>query len=86
MSRYRHPKTVQIQVRDNVAYDTQKGDMFIPQICVGYHPAVRLSGSIFKEYALQCPRRILTNKVSRRKQCLVTIRRQAAPGTTIGEL
>ena len=31
-------------------------------------------------------RGILTNKVSHRKQCLVTVRRQAAPGTTIGEL
>ena len=32
------------------------------------------------------PRGILTNKVSHRKQCLVTVRRQAALGTTIGEL
>ena len=31
-------------------------------------------------------RGIFTNKVSHRKQCLVTVRRQAAPGTTIGEL
>ena len=47
--------TVQIQVPNNVAYDTQKGDTFIPQTCVGHNPAVRLSGSIFNEYALQCP-------------------------------
>ena len=69
--------TVQIQVPDNVAYDTQKGDMFIPQTCVGHNPAVRLSGPIFKEYAGQCPQGILTNKVSPHTQCLVTLRRQA---------
>ena len=74
--------TVQIQVPDNVAYDTQKRDMFIPQTCVGYNPAVRLQGPIFNEYAGQCPQGILTNKVSPHKQCLVTLRRQAVPGTT----
>ena len=75
--------TVQIQVPDNVAYDTQKGEMFIPpKTCVVHNPAVRLSGPIFNEYAVQCPQGILTNKVSHRKQCLVTVRRQAARGTT----
>ena len=74
--------TVQIQVPDNVAYDTQKGDMFIPQTCVVHDPAVRLSGPIFNEYAGQCPQGILTNKFSPHKQCLVTLRHQAAPGTT----
>ena len=65
--------TVQIQVPDNVAYDTQKGDMFIPQTCVVHNPAVRLLGQIFNEYAGQCPQEIFTNKVSHRKQCLVTV-------------
>ena len=65
--------TVQIQVPDNVAYDTQKGDMFIPQTCVVHNPAVRLSGPIFNEYAGQCPQGIFTNKVSPHKQCLVTV-------------
>ena len=40
--------TVQIQVPENVAYDTQKLDMFLPQTCVGHNPAVRLSGPIFR--------------------------------------
>ena len=78
--------TVQLQVPDNVAYDTQSGDMFIPQSCVGNNPSVCISGPIYNEYGLLCPRGILTNKISHRKQCFVTVRRHVPPEYAIREL
>ena len=66
--------TVELETPTDIAYDTESGNMYIPQSCVGQFPEVCQSGPRFNKGGLQCPRGILTNDEELRKTCHVTIR------------
>ena len=77
---------MQLRVPPTVAYNTRVGTMFLPRNCVGRDPAICMSGPIYNNYGLRCPRGVLTNDDSHRKQCFVTVRGNATPSHDIQEL
>ena len=67
--------TLQIELPSQVAYDTTQGLMFIPHECVGRHPQICHTGPIYRKNHLSCIRGVLTNDVTLRNTCKVTIHR-----------
>ena len=78
--------TMQLRLPPMVAYNTRVGSMFLPRNCVGRDPAICMSGPIYNNYGLRCPRGVLTNDDSHRKQCFVTVRGNVTPSHDIQEL
>ena len=78
--------TMQLRLPPTVAYNTRVGSMFLPRNCVGRDPAICMSGPIYNNNGLRCPRGVLTNDDSHRKQCFVTVRGNATPSHDIQEL
>ena len=77
---------MQLRLPPTVAYNTRVGSMFLPRNCVGRDPAICMSGPIYNNNGLRCPRGVLTNDDSHRKQCFVTVRGNATPSHDIQEL
>ena len=67
--------TLQIELPSQIAYDTTQGLMFIPHECVGRHPQICHTGPIYRKNPFSCIRGVLTNDVTLRNTCKVTIHR-----------
>ena len=67
--------TLQIELPPQIAYDTRQGLMFVPHTCVGRRPQICHTGPIYQKNHFSCIRGVLTNDVTLRDTCKVTIHR-----------
>lgn len=77
---------LQIELPSDVAYDTTEGLMFIPHKCVGNAPQICHTGPIYRKKHFSCIRGVLTNDVSLRNTCKLTIHRDSAIAESILEI
>lgn len=61
--------SIVLRVHSPVSMDTQSGDIFQPQHCIGHNPMVCRKGPVYQDSRLVCERGILTEDQSKRDQC-----------------
>jgi hypothetical protein len=66
--------TVQIQLPEDVAMDTQRGGVFEPKGCIGDHPAVCRTGPVYSQGHLLCARSVISGDTAQRSECPIEIR------------
>ena len=80
------PFSTQLQVRDDVAFHTSSGGMFIPTGFIGQRPAICRTGPIFNRSRTQCSRGIITGERELRQSCKITITSDANARTMVHEI
>ena len=78
--------TVQLQAPQEVALDTENGEMFVPHSCQGHDPAVCLTGPTYGVGSFLCPRGILTGVPVQRRLCDVTAMRWNTSADLVNEV
>ena len=76
---------MQVQSTTDFAIHTVTGGIFQPTFCKGELPIICRAGAIYDRTRFQCPRGILTEEQSLRKQCRVTVAKALTVETTVIE-
>ena len=71
--------TLNVQIPEDVAVDTQRGGIFEPHDCAGNEPAICRSGPIYGKGRLLCTLGILNGDDTQRASCLFTAARETSP-------
>ena len=76
---------VMLQLPNEIALNTENGDLFEPANCRGQRPAICRTGPIYDQTRFPCARGILTNGDALRTKCKVTITKTDGRETKIHE-
>ena len=75
--------TIKLISPTDVAENTRTGNMFFPEQCKGYNPAVCIPQGIFHNSRLHCPHGIISGHEEMREACYVQILKRSMPETGI---
>ena len=78
--------SVQLQVPNDIAFDTKTGGIFQPTACQGSKPAICRSGPIYDRSRLRCPRGVISGEDALRQKCRVTLTKTTEQTASVTEL
>lgn len=65
--------SAKLEVPEHLGFNTETGELFLPQFCQGENPSVCRSGPVYQSNRLQCPRGVLTGVKALNKYCTVEV-------------